>query len=64
MNKFFLTLTAICCISISSYASDSCVTVKNNGTYVVGNVTAPAMPERPKGTNGIPQPKSSFKIVK
>lgn len=42
MNKFLLTLIAVCSISGTAHASDGCVQVRSNNTYVVGarkNVT-------------------------
>lgn len=60
MKEFIMTLLAVSCIS-TSYASDGCVTVKGNGTYIVGDSkccpTAPKEPATSKGTNGINQPK-------
>lgn len=37
MNKVILTLLAIGFMATACYASDGCVTVKSNGTYIVGS---------------------------
>ena len=37
MNKIILTLLAIGFMATACYATDGCVTVKGNGTYIVGS---------------------------
>jgi len=37
MKEKILLLACISCLSISAFATDGCVTVKQNGTYVVGD---------------------------
>lgn len=64
MKQFLMTLIIVCGISTSCFASDGSVTVNGGkGTYQVGFKgcpTAPKAPDTPRGTNGIPQPKSNF----